>query len=65
MDKASEIEMIIDKILPWCSSREEAEKWCSTIVIPSLGRTANDMVLLGKYKIVLAEIERMSIGGFA
>ena len=65
MDHASEREMIIDKILPWCGSREEAEKWCSSAVIPSLGGTADEMIRHGKYKLILEEVERIADGGFA
>ena len=57
--------MVIIKIMPWCNSREEAENWCSSVVIPALGGTADEMVRLGKFKLVLEEIERMAVGGFA
>ena len=65
MEHDLEMNFIIDKVLPWCLDRKEAETWYNNAILPSLGCTAHDMVKRGRYTAVLEYIEAMEDGGFA
>ena len=65
MEHDLEMNSIIDKVLPWCLNREEAENWYYNAIIPSVGCTSHEMVKRGSYMVVLEEIERIKDGGFA
>jgi len=56
---------IMEKILPLCKNRKEAEQWYYTEVIPSIGYTANEMIKLGRYESLLSYLERIEADGFA
>ena len=65
MEHDLEKKSIIDKVLPWCLDRMEAEIWYNNAVLPSLGCSAHDMVKQGRYTVVLEYIEAMEDGGYA
>jgi len=56
---------IVQKILPWCKDRKGAKRWHYSVIIPSLGSTAHEIVKEGNYKIMLRDLERIDLGVFS
>jgi len=57
---------IIDQVVDWAGSLEQAWTWYHTHRIPSLGDlTAEDLIAQGRMEAVKAYLARLELGGFA
>ncbi len=57
---------IINRVLPWAGSPEQAFAWYRAQPLPSFGdRTAEDLVKEGRAEAVKAYLSRIAVGGYA
>jgi hypothetical protein len=61
-----EVAEIINRILPWCGSVQQAFAWYRSQPIPSFGdQTAEDLVRDGRAEHVMSYLSRVAVGGYA
>lgn len=61
-----EVAQIINRVLPWSGSVQQAFAWYRSQPIPSFGdQTAEDLVRAGRGEHVLSYLSRIATGGFA
>jgi len=61
-----EVAEIINRILPWCGSVQQAFAWYRSQSIPSFGdQTAEDLVRAGRAGHVMSYLSRIAVGGYA
>ncbi len=61
-----EVAEIINRILPWCGSVQQAFAWYRSQSIPSFGdQTAEDLVRAGRAEHVMSYLSRIAVGGYA
>ena len=61
-----EVAEIINRILPWCGSVQQAFAWYRSQPIPSFGdQTAEDLVRAGRAEHVMRYLSRIAVGGYA
>jgi hypothetical protein len=64
--RLSEVTQIIERVLPWCGSPQQAFAWFRSQPIPGFGgQTAEDLVCAGRVAHVASHLERIAAGGFA
>lgn len=57
---------IINRVLPWAGSPQQAFAWYRAQPLPSFGdRTAEDLVKAGEAEAVKAYLSRIAVGGYA
>ena len=61
-----EVAEIINRILPWCGSVQQAFAWYRSQPIPSFGdQTAEDLVRAGRAEHIMSYLSRIAVGGYA
>ena len=61
-----EVTEIVNRILPWCGSVQQAFAWYRSQPIPSFGdQTAEDLVRAGRAEHVMSYLSRIAVGGYA
>ena len=61
-----EVAEIINRILPWGGSAQQAFAWYRSQTVPSFGdQTAEDLVRAGRAEHVLSYLSRIAVGGYA
>jgi hypothetical protein len=61
-----EVAEIINRILPWCGSLQQAFAWYRSQPIPAFGhQTAEDMVRLGRVEHIRSYLTGITRGGYA
>ena len=61
-----EVAEIVNRILPWCGSVQQAFAWYRSQPIPSFGdQTAEDLVRAGRAEHVMRYLSRIAVGGYA
>ena len=61
-----EVTEIINRILPWCGSLQQAFAWYRSQPIPAFGdRTAEELVRAGRAEHVRSYLEGIALGGYA
>lgn len=57
---------IVNRVLPWCGSVQQAFAWYRAQPLPSFGdRTAEDLVKDGQAEAVKRYLSRIAVGGYA
>ncbi len=61
-----EVIEIINRILPWCGSVQQAFAWYRSQPIPAFGdQTAEDLVRAGRARHVMSYLSGIALGGYA
>lgn len=61
-----DIAEIINRVLPWCGSVQQAFAWYRAQPLPSFGdQTAEDLVKQGRAEAVKRYLSRIAVGGYA
>ena len=61
-----EVAEIINRVLPWCGSVQQAFAWYRSQPIPAFGdQTAEDLVRAGRAEHVMSYLAGIAAGGFA